>query len=164
VSWTYGKLRERANHPGGSLSPHAGLAHLGPASSSHAAALTARRVGEPQQEIAVAGARRAKAHEIASAQLIERTQQMVLVRQPSLVLGDDGRAVAIAADPERITPFAAAPDVDGAWRNARAMLVENPAHFPLSPDLRVASDWQRGAVEHRLSREALPPQRERLAR
>jgi hypothetical protein len=59
----------------------------------------------------VASARRAEAHEIASAQFIERAQQMVLVCQPSFVLGDDGRAIAVAANPERIAPFAAAADV-----------------------------------------------------
>src|SRR5690348_14160148 len=73
----------------------------------------ARGVGEPQQEIAVACLRCTKAHEIASAQFVERTQQIVLVRQPSLILGDDGCAIAVAADPERIAPFAAAPDIDG---------------------------------------------------
>ncbi len=112
----------------------------------------------------MAGARRAEAHELASAQFIERTQQMVLVRQPSLVLGDDGRAVAVAADPERIAPFAAAPDVDGACRNAGVMLVENPAHFPSPPDLRVAVDWRSGEVQHPMSRKAFGPRRERLAR
>ena len=104
------------NHPGGSLSPHARLAHLGPASSSHTAALTGRHHATRTSRVALASrikrspsqARRAEAHEIASVQLIERTQQMVLVRQPSLAFGDDGSAVAVAADPERIAPFAAA--------------------------------------------------------
>jgi len=100
----------------------------------------ARGVGKPQQEMAVAGARRAEAHQIASAQFIERTQQMVLVHQPSLVLGDDGRTVAVAADPKWVAPFAATSDVDGGCRNACVMLVENPAHFLLSSDLRVAAD------------------------
>jgi hypothetical protein len=88
-------------------------------------------------------------------QLIERTQQMVLVRQPSLVLGDVGRAVAIAADPERITPFAAAPDVDGACRNSRAMLVETLHIFDRFPTFTLRWTDDTGAVQHRMSRKGL---------
>jgi hypothetical protein len=95
-------------------------------------ALFARGVGEAAQEIAVAGERRAKAHEIAAAQLVERTKQVMLVRQPARVVRDDGGAVVVAANPERIAPRAAAPDVDGASWHARVMLVENPATSLLS--------------------------------
>ena len=52
----------------------------------------------------------------------------MLVGEPALVLRDDGGAVAVGADPERIAPFLAAPDIDGARRHACVMLVENPAH------------------------------------
>jgi hypothetical protein len=76
----------------------------------------------------MAGERRAPANEITAAQLVERTKQVMLVRQPALVLRDDAGAVAVAADPERIAPLAAAPNLDGARRHARVMLVENPAH------------------------------------
>jgi hypothetical protein len=88
------------------------------------------------------------------AQFVERAQQVVLVGQPPLVFRDDGYPIAIPIDPERIAPLAAATDVDGAGWNARLMLVENPAHFLLPPNLLVATDWPPGAVEHRLSREA----------
>ncbi len=90
-------------------------------------ALRARRVGEPQQQIAVAWTRRAEADEIAAAKLVERAQQMMLIREPAFVLRDDG-AIAVGADPERIASFAAATDVDGVRRHACVVLVENPAH------------------------------------
>ena len=55
------------------------------------------------------GERRAEADEIAAAQLVERPQQMMLVAQPAFVFRDYGGAVAIRADVERISPFAARP-------------------------------------------------------
>ena len=55
----------------------------------------------------------AEADEVVPAQFVECTQQMMLIAQPALMLGDDGRTVAVRADPERIAPFAAAADVDG---------------------------------------------------
>src|SRR5579871_4279992 len=91
-------------------------------------ALLAGGVGEPQQEIAMARARRAEAYEIKPPQFIERPKQVVLVDQPPLVLHDEGCPIAVLADPERIAPSAATTDVDGAGRNARLMLVENLAH------------------------------------
>ena len=67
---------------------------------------------------------------------VERAQQVMLIPQPAGVLGDDGRTIAIDADPKRVAPFAAAPDVDRAVMLAGRVLVENPAHlnlrFPLS--------------------------------
>ena len=77
-------------------------------------ALLPRRVREPQQQIAVARPGRAEADEIAAAQLIERAQELILIGEPALIFCDDGRAVAVRADPERIAPFAAATDIDGA--------------------------------------------------
>jgi hypothetical protein len=68
------------------------------------------------------------------AQFVERTQQVVLGGQPPLVFRDDGRAVAVRADPERIAPSAAATDVNGVCRNAYVMLVENLAHRLPPPD------------------------------
>jgi hypothetical protein len=73
---------------------------------------SSRSVGEPQQQIAMTGFRRAEAQQIVAAQFIERAQQMVLIAQPEFVLGDNRCAIAAAPDPERIAPFAAASDVD----------------------------------------------------
>jgi hypothetical protein len=75
-------------------------------------------VGKPQQQIAVACERRAKADEVMAAQFVQRTQQMMLIAQPALVFRDDGRAVAVRTYPERIAPFAATADVDGTCGNA----------------------------------------------
>jgi len=75
-------------------------------------------IGKPQQEIAVACKRCAEADEIVPAQFVKFTQQMVLIAQPALMLGNDGRTIAVRADPERIAPFAPAADVDGTCRNA----------------------------------------------
>ncbi len=91
-------------------------------------ARVARGIREPQQQIAVAGPRRAEADEIAAAKLVERAQEMMLIGKPALVLCDHRDAVAVGTDPERIAPFAAATDVDGARRHACMMLIENPAH------------------------------------
>jgi hypothetical protein len=63
--------------------------------------------------VAVAGERRAEADEVAIAQLVERAQQMVLICEPAFVLCDDGSPIAVGANPERISPFAAAADIDG---------------------------------------------------
>lgn len=94
-------------------------------------------VGEPFQKIAVACERRAEADEVVPAQIVECTQQMMLIAKPTFVFCDDARTVAVRAYPERIAPFAAAADVEGPYRNAGAALVENPARryrlliFPL---------------------------------
>ncbi len=45
----------------------------------------AGRVGEPQQEIAMACERRAEADEVVPAQFVERAQQMVLIAQPAYI-------------------------------------------------------------------------------
>ena len=71
-------------------------------------------VGKPQQQIAVACERRAEADEVMAVQLAKCTQQMTLIAQPVFVFCDDGRTVAVRADPKRIAPLAAAPDVDRA--------------------------------------------------
>src|SRR5258708_38125703 len=172
MSWTCGRLRERANHPGGSLSPHAGLAWLpallflssrGLDSAPPRDELFPCGVGEPQQKIAVTRARCAEAHEVAPAQSVERAQQVVLVRQPPLVFRDDGRAIAIGTNPERISPPAAATDVDGPSRDTRVMLVENPAHrLPPDPSRCVGLAAGRGRASA-VTRGA-SPKRERLAR
>ncbi len=62
----------------------------------------------------MAGKRRAKADEVAAAQLVERAQEIVLIRQPAFMLRDDGGPIAVRADPERIAPLRAASVVDGA--------------------------------------------------
>jgi hypothetical protein len=85
-------------------------------------------VGEPQQQITVACERRTKADEVAPAQFVERTQQMMLIAKPVIVFRYDGRTVAVRAYPERIAPFAPAADVDGTRGNAGIAPVENPAH------------------------------------
>jgi hypothetical protein len=69
----------------------------------------------------VAWKRRAEANEVAPAQLVERAQQMVLIREPAFVLRDDGGAIAVWADPERIAPFAAAADIDGPGRGRQSL-------------------------------------------
>jgi hypothetical protein len=53
---------------------------------------------------------------------------MLLLGKPTLVLCDDRHAFAVSADPERIAPFRATPDIDGIRRHAYMMLVENLAH------------------------------------
>ena len=71
--------------------------------------------------------RRAEAKNIAGPQFVERAQKLMLIRQPALVLGDARRAIAIGSNPERISPLAAAADIDGVRRHACMMLVENMA-------------------------------------
>jgi small-conductance mechanosensitive channel len=73
----------------------------------------------------------AEAQQILAAKLVERAQQVMLVAQPASVLRDDGRTIAVDANPERIAPLAAAPDVDRAVVPASRALVENPAHLNL---------------------------------
>jgi hypothetical protein len=85
-------------------------------------------VGKPEQEIAMACERCAEADEVVPAQLVECTQQMMLIAQPALIFCDDARAVTVRPDPEGIAPFAAATDVDGLSWNTGAALIENPAH------------------------------------
>jgi hypothetical protein len=74
-------------------------------------AILAGRICEPQKQIAVAGLRSAKADEVIPAQFIERTQQLVLIPQPGLMLGNHVCTIAIGTNPEWITPFAATPDI-----------------------------------------------------
>ena len=70
------------------------------------------------------------------AKLVERAQQVMLVAQPASMFRDDGRTIAVDANPERIAPLAAAPDVDRAVVPASRVLVENPAHLNLRFPLR----------------------------
>jgi len=88
----------------------------------------ARRVGEAKQEIAVAGSRRAKADEIAPTEFVERLQQFMLNGEPTLVLQNHSRTIAIRSYPERIAPFRAATNVDRSCRHAGMVLIENSAH------------------------------------
>lgn len=60
-------------------------------------------IGKPQQEITMACERRTQADEVVPAQFVVRSQQMVLIAQPALLLCDDGHAVAVRAYPERFT-------------------------------------------------------------
>ena len=73
--------------------------------------------------------RRAETDEVATAQLVERAQQMVLICEPAFVLRDDGGAIAVGANPKRIAPFVAAADIDGACWDASHSLVEYLAHL-----------------------------------
>src|SRR5262249_35648293 len=125
-------------------------------------AFITRGIGEAAQEIAVAGERRAPAHEIAAAQLVERTEQLMLVNKPALVLRDDGRAAAGAANPERIAPPTPATDVDGARGDACVMLVENPAHRSLL--ISRCGDGRPDAAQEHRSPIAVERRGERLAR
>jgi hypothetical protein len=79
----------------------------------------------------VTGFGRAKAQQIATAQFIERAQQMVLAAQPGFVFGNDRCAIAVDPDPKRIPSFAAAPDVDRIGVAACRVLVEDLAHITL---------------------------------
>jgi hypothetical protein len=124
--------RERAE-PAGALSrpdrlkPVPAVLSLSSRRSLHGAppcdARVARGVREPQQQIAVAGPRRAEADKIGAAKLVECAQEMMLIGEPALVLRDHRDAVAVWADPERIAPFRAATDVDSARRYACMMLL-----------------------------------------
>jgi hypothetical protein len=66
--------------------------------------LIARRIGEPQQQIAVARPRRAEADEIATPELVQGAQELMLIRKPELVFCYHGCAIAVGTDPERILP------------------------------------------------------------
>jgi hypothetical protein len=59
---------------------------------------------------------------------------MMLVREPALVFRDHGRAVAVPANPERIAPLAASPDIDGARRRACVMTCLEPCTSLARPD------------------------------
>jgi hypothetical protein len=52
------------------------------------------------------------------------------------MLRDDGRTIAVDANPERIAPLAAAPDIDRAVVFASRVFVENLAHLNLRFPLR----------------------------
>jgi len=84
-------------------------------------ALFARRVGEPQQQIAVTWLRRAEAQQILASKLVDRTQQ-VAGPEPAGMLGDHCCTIAIDADPKRIAPLAAASDIDRAIMPAGRVL------------------------------------------
>ena len=62
----------------------------------------ARRIGEPQQQIAVARPRRAPADEIATPQLVQCAQEVMLIRKPALAFCYHGCAIAVGTDPKRI--------------------------------------------------------------
>ena len=70
--------------------------------------------------------RRAEADEIATAQLVERAQEMTLFGKPALVFCDHCCPIAVGANAKGIPPFRATTDVDGARRHACEMFVENP--------------------------------------
>jgi hypothetical protein len=76
----------------------------------------------------MAGLRRAVTYEILAAQLVEGPQEIVLIAQPSLMTRNDHWAIAINANAKRISPFAAASDIDAPGRDPVAMLIENLAH------------------------------------
>jgi hypothetical protein len=77
----------------------------------------------------VACRRRAEAQQILAAKLVEIAQKVMLIAQSARVFGNDGRTIALDADPKRVAPFAAAADVDRAVVLAGRVLVENPAHY-----------------------------------
>ncbi len=104
---------------------------------------------------------RAEADKVAAAQLVEGAQQIVLVGEPALVFRDDGRAVAIRADPEWIAPSRASTDINGVRRHTRMMLVENLAH---RSSLLIPLRWISGQAQTGFACHASPAMRERLAR
>jgi hypothetical protein len=65
-----------------------------------------------------------RTEQILASQLVERAQQVTLIPQPAGILGDDCCTIAFDADPKRIAPLAAAPDIDRAIMPGR-VLVEN---------------------------------------
>ncbi len=110
------------------------------------------------------GERRAEADEIAAAQLVERAQQMMLVAKPACVFRDDGGAIAVRTDAERIAPLAVAADSDGPAGGPALCLLRalHIAHRLLIP--RVAADWRAGAVQASRVTHRRQTMRERLAR
>jgi hypothetical protein len=110
------------------------------------------------------GERRAETDEVAAAQLVERAQQMMLVAKPACVFRDDGGAIAVRADAERIAPLAAAADSDGPAGAPALCLLRtlHIAHRLLIP--RVAADWRAGAVQASWVTHRRQTMRERLAR
>jgi hypothetical protein len=88
----------------------------------------ARRVGEAQQQVAMTWLWRAEAHEVFAAQFIECAQEIALRTQPSLVARNNHCTIAINADAKRISPFAAASNIDAPCRYPGAMFIENLAH------------------------------------
>jgi len=75
---------------------------------------------------------------------------MMLIGKPAFVLGDDGGAIAVGADAERIAPLAAPADVDGPDRHADLAFVQNPAHrrHLLIPLRRPVGQARSGGVGH----------------
>lgn len=67
----------------------------------------------------------AKANQVAIAQLVQVAQEVVLIAQPGLVQGQDRGPVAVPADHERVSPFRAPADVDGALGYLAAVVVED---------------------------------------
>ena len=78
-------------------------------------------MGEPQQQIAVARPRRAEADEIATPELVQGAQELMLIRKPELLFCYHGCAIAVGTDPERIAPLVAAPDINRARGHACVM-------------------------------------------
>ena len=107
------------------------------------------------------GERRAEADQITAAQLIERSQQMMLIGEPALVPGDDRCSVAMRTDAKGIAPFAATTDVDGSGGHAHLLPFQTLqiASFP-NPVAEIVARMRRDGVGHG-SRKA---NRERLAR
>ena len=87
--------------------------------------IQSRNRGQSQQHIAVAGQRCTPTDKVASTQLVQRTPQMRLKPEPSLVCVDGSLAVSFPLDRERVRPLACPQsiaavrpaNVDGAGRN-----------------------------------------------
>ena len=87
--------------------------------------IQSRNRGQSQQHIAVARQRCAPTDKVASIQLVQRTPQMRLKPEPSLVCVDGSLAVSFLLDSERVRPLACrqsiaavhSADVDGTGRD-----------------------------------------------
>ena len=127
--------------------------------------------GDPQQHIPVAWERGAKAPEDLSAELAPGSgYEFRTCTDPALVFPNDLRAVAVPADPERVSPGARPADVD--VERLPLAVHDTPAHLRLLwfgligrlPRVRGPSNLSRAArgrlcLVRQVSREALLPRR-----
>src|SRR5258708_6460680 len=75
-------------------------------------------VCEFDEHVGVAALRRAPAHEVLAAQLVQRRHERRLPHNPCAVFRDHLIARAVAVYHERVAPFARATDVNAIWRRA----------------------------------------------
>jgi hypothetical protein len=106
-AWTRKAIRRRGNRGGARLR------------------IQSRNRGQSQQHIAVARQRCAPTDKVASIQLVQRTPQMRLKPEPSLICVDGSLAVSFLLDSKRVRPLACRQsiaavhpaDVDGTGRD-----------------------------------------------